>query len=93
MNPNRKVAVRLCLSLATCLSVAQCGGGAGSSAGGGPGIPIPSGIYVLNEASNGQSTATAYAAGMVAAPAYASDVTGHAIFVPIAKILPSVTTC
>lgn len=54
-------------------------------------IPKPAGIYVLNEASNEQSTATAYAAGLTASPAYQRDITGHAIFVPIAKILPSIS--
>lgn len=54
--------------------------------------PTPSGIYVVNEASNEQSAGTAYAAGFETSAAYANDVTGHAIFVPIAKILPSVTT-
>ena len=56
------------------------------------GIPTPSGIYVLNEASNEQSTATAYAAGLVSSRAYQNDITGHAIFVPIGKILPSIAT-
>ena len=56
------------------------------------GIPRPFGIYVLNENSNEQPAATAYAAGLTASPAYQADVTGHAIFVPIAKILPSITT-
>ncbi len=55
-------------------------------------IPTPSGIYVLNENSNEQSTATAYAAGLTSSSAYQNDVTGHAIFVPIAQILPSITT-
>jgi hypothetical protein len=55
-------------------------------------IPTPSGIYVLNEASNEQSTATAYATGLTSSPAYQKDITGHAIFVPIAKILPNITT-
>jgi hypothetical protein len=54
-------------------------------------IPKPTGIYVVNEASDEQSTATAYAPGLVTSPAYENDVEGHAIFVPIAKILPSVT--
>lgn len=54
-------------------------------------IPKPTGIYVLNEASNEQSTHTAYATGLTSSPAYQDDVEGHAIFVPIAKILPSVT--
>jgi hypothetical protein len=57
-----------------------------------PPIPIPSGIYVLNDASNEQSTATTYASGLTSSSAYLTDVTGHAIFVPIAKILPSITT-
>jgi hypothetical protein len=52
----------------------------------------PKGIYVLNEASNEQSTATAYAAGLTSSAAYLDDVDGHAIFVPLAQILPSVTT-
>jgi hypothetical protein len=59
---------------------------------GGSAVPTPSGIYVLNEASNEQSTTTAYVAGLDTALAYRNDVTGHAIFVPIAKILPSVST-
>lgn len=55
-------------------------------------VPIPSGIYVLNQASNEQSTATAYVSGLTSSPAYKKDVTGHAIFIPIAQILPSITT-
>jgi hypothetical protein len=56
------------------------------------GIPVPSGIYVVNDAANEQSTATTYASGLTSSPAYLQDVTGHAIFVPIAKILPTITT-
>jgi len=56
------------------------------------GIPTPSGIYVVNETSNEQSTATAYASGLTSSPAYQNDVTGHAIFVPIAQVLPNITT-
>ena len=70
---------------------ATCGGSYNT----GPGptkVPIPSGIYVLNEAANEQGTATAYAAGLDTASAYLHDITGHAIFVPIAKILPAVST-
>ena len=70
---------------------ATCGGNDGT----GPGpakIPIPSGIYVLNEAANEQGTGTAYATGLDTAQAYVHDVTGHAVFVPIAKILPAVST-
>ena len=55
-------------------------------------MPIPSGIYVLNDPSNEQSVGTAYAAGLETSEAYLNDVTGHAVFVPIAKILPSITT-
>lgn len=54
-------------------------------------IPTPSGLYVLNEASNEQSTATAYASGLTSSLSYQNDIAGHAIFVPIAKILPSIT--
>jgi hypothetical protein len=74
------------------VAIVSCGGGGGSGGGATTAIPIPSGIYVLNENSNEQSTATAYAAGLTASPAYQNDVTGHAIFVPIAQILPSITT-
>ncbi len=74
------------------VAFASCGGGGGSGGGTTSAIPVPSGIYVLNENSNEQSTATAYAAGLAASPAYQNDITGHAIFVPIAKILPSITT-
>lgn len=52
----------------------------------------PGGIYVMNEAANEQSTTTAYASGLTASAAYQNDVAGHAIFVPIAKILPAVST-
>jgi hypothetical protein len=81
-----------CLVVVGAVAVSlTCSGGDGT----GPGqvkVPIPSGIYVVNEASNEQGTATAYAAGFDTATAYLHDVTGLAIFVPIAKILPSVTT-
>jgi hypothetical protein len=63
-----------------------------TTTGGGGGVPIPSGVYVLNEASNEQGAGTAYVPGLESSPAYVNDVTGHAVFVPIAKILPSVTT-
>jgi hypothetical protein len=59
---------------------------------GGTKVPTPSGIYVLNEASNEQSASTAYVAGLDTSEGYLNDVTGHAIFVPIAKMLPSITT-
>ncbi len=52
----------------------------------------PRGVYVLNENANERSVETAYAAGLTSAPAYLNDVDGHAIFVPLAKILPSVST-
>ena len=56
------------------------------------GIPKPAGMYVLNDASNEQPTTTGYAAGLTSSPAYLNDITGHAIFVPIAKTLPSIST-
>jgi len=55
-------------------------------------IPLPAGIYVLNDASNERQTSTAYVAGMSSSLAYRNDIDGHAIFIPIAKILPSITT-
>ena len=55
-------------------------------------IPKPVGIYVLNENSNEQPAATAYSAGLTSSTAYQNDITGQAIFVPIAKILPTITT-
>ncbi len=58
----------------------------------GSGIPSPAGIYVLNDASDERPTAEAYVSGLFASPAYKNDITGHAIFVPIAKILPSIST-
>jgi hypothetical protein len=61
-------------------------------ASGGAKVPTPSGIYVLNDPSNEQSASTAYVASLDTAEAYRNDVTGDAIFVPIAKILPGVTT-
>ncbi len=55
------------------------------------GIVKPSGIYVLNDPSNLQPAKSAYVSGLTSCPAYRNDIAGHAIFVPIAKILPSVT--
>lgn len=83
--------MRTCVVLGAVVVAAACG----SNEGTGPGpakIPIPSGIYVVNEAANEQGAATAYVAGMDTATAYLHDVTGHAVFVPIAKILPAVPT-
>jgi hypothetical protein len=56
------------------------------------GIPRPKGIYVVNEASNLQSARTAYVTGLASSPAYLNAVAGNAIFIPIAKVLPSITT-
>jgi hypothetical protein len=84
-------AVRCVTVLGVAVASLTCGGNDNT----GPGatkIPIPSGVYVLNEAANEQGTQTAYAAGLDTASAYLHDITGHAIFVPIAKILPAVTT-
>ncbi len=55
-------------------------------------LPDTRGIYVLNDASNLRSTSAVYAPGLTASAAYQNDITGHAIFVPIAKILPTITT-
>jgi hypothetical protein len=51
----------------------------------------PTGMYVLNDPSDEQSTATAYASGLLASSAYQNVIAGHAIFVPIAQILPSIS--
>jgi hypothetical protein len=56
------------------------------------GVPSPAGVYVLDDAANEKPTAQLYAPGLFTSPAYKTDVTGHAIFVPIAKILPLITT-
>ncbi len=55
-------------------------------------IPRPTGIYVLNDAANERAARSVYATGLTTAPAYQNAVTGHAIFVPVAKILPSIAT-
>ena len=55
-------------------------------------VPRPYGYYVLNDAGNGRTAARGYATGLASSPAYLQDITGHAVFVPIAKILPSITT-
>ncbi len=57
-----------------------------------PVLSVPNGIYVVNEASDEKSASEAYATGMTGSAAYASAVAGHAVFVPIAKILPSIST-
>ena len=59
---------------------------------GGSTKPTPSGIYVLNDPSNERPASAAYTAGLETSEAYLNDVTGHAIFVPIAKIADSITT-
>jgi hypothetical protein len=56
------------------------------------GISVPNGIYVVNEAAGERPASEAYATGLTSSPAYSSAVAGHAVFVPIAKILPSITT-
>ena len=55
-------------------------------------IPRPTGVYVLNDAANERAARAVYASGLTSAPAYQNAVTGHAIFIPIAKILPGITT-
>ena len=47
---------------------------------------------MLNENSNERPAAQGYATGLTASSAYQNDIAGHAIFVPIAKILPTITT-
>jgi hypothetical protein len=60
----------------------------------------PRGIYVVNNYSNGVPVGAAYPPGLIegfpsltaspqSAPAYVHDVAGHAIFVPLARILPA----
>jgi hypothetical protein len=53
---------------------------------------VPSGIYVLDEASNNTPVSSAYAAGMTSSVAYQNVVAGHAIFVPLVQVLSPVTT-
>ena len=55
-------------------------------------VPRPYGYYVLNDAGNERNASKAYATGLTSSPAYLQHITGHAVFVPIAKILPSITT-
>ena len=65
---------------------------AGASPGNPVDVPRPHGFYVLNDAGNNRTAARAYSTGLTTSPGYLNSVTGHAIFVPIAKILPSDTT-
>ncbi|HXW96994.1 MAG TPA: hypothetical protein VEI47_05360 [Gemmatimonadales bacterium] len=90
--PSIALGVSSAVAIAVSTGTLACGGGGGTGPTTPGAPPIPSGIYVLNEAGNGQSLATAYVAGLPTAPAYLNDVAGNAIFVPIAKILPAVTT-
>jgi hypothetical protein len=55
-------------------------------------IPSPAGIYVVNKYYNEIPTGKVYAAGFLSSAAFQNDITGLAIYVPIAKILPSITT-
>jgi hypothetical protein len=54
-------------------------------------IPRPIGLYVLDNAANLNPTAKLYPAGLFSDSTYARYVSGHAIFVPIAKIIPSIS--
>lgn len=56
------------------------------------GVPKPTGIYVLDDNSNERTAAADYVSGLMSSPAYQNVITGHAIFVPIAKILPTIAT-
>lgn len=82
----------ICLSLSLPAFAVGSEGASGSPVAKVAGIPEPSGIYVLDDASNERAAANVYASGLTSSPAYLNDVTGHAIFVPIAKILPTITT-
>ncbi len=55
-------------------------------------IPIPAGLYVLDDPSNEKPASGDYSAGLMSSTAYLNDVAGAAIFVPVAKILPSIST-
>ena len=54
--------------------------------------PVPHGIYVLDDVADDRNAAKVYATGLDTCAAYRDDIAGDAIFVPIAKILPAVTT-
>jgi hypothetical protein len=55
-------------------------------------LPRPGGLYVMDDVSNERPANAVYVQGLTTSPAYLTDITGHAIYVPIAKILPSITT-
>jgi hypothetical protein len=55
-------------------------------------VPRPGGLYVLDDAANLAPTNKMYPAALFSDSTYLRDVAGHAIFCPIAKLLPSVTT-
>lgn len=55
-------------------------------------VPSPAGIYVVNKYFDEIPAGKVYAAGFQSCPAFRDDITGLAIYVPIAKILPSITT-
>lgn len=87
---------RLLVSIILVISSGACALGAGGARSApqmrSAAFPSPAGIYVLDDASNEKPTGGMYAAGLFTSPAYRNDITGHAIFVPIAKILPAVTS-
>lgn len=58
----------------------------------GAGTPSPAGIYVVNKYYDEIPTSKVYAVGFTSSTAYQNDITGLAIYVPIAKILPTITT-
>jgi hypothetical protein len=51
-------------------------------------VPRPVGLYVLDDAANLAPVGKMYPAGLFTDTTYARHVAGHAIFCPIAKILP-----
>ncbi len=53
-------------------------------------IPRPIGLYVLDDVSDMRPAAKAYPNGLFTDTTYLQHIDGHAIFVPIAKIIPSI---
>src|SRR5690242_12747637 len=53
-------------------------------------VPRPVGLYVLDDAANLAPVGKMYPAGLFTDTTYVRHVAGHAIFCPIAKVLPKV---
>jgi len=88
-------ALMSCL-LSLMLSGAAFGAGPGKNvhgeSGTPTGVPRPYGMYVLDDVSNERAAANVYATGLTSSSAYLNDITGHAIFVPISKLLTNIST-